>query len=282
MVLSIKGLNKSFGNKKVLNNLSYDFKNGIHGLLAPNGEGKTTLLRCICGLYNVSSNTIFFDDLPIKKLNDYSMKIGYLPQNFGMFKEFTVNNMLELSANLKGINKKEAASLIDDVLEKVNLEGEKHKKISTLSGGMIRRVGIAQALIGNPDILIFDEPTAGLDPEERLRFKNIVFQLGNEKIIIISTHIVEDVETLCDNILILKNGIVTVSGSCDTIANCAKDKLYILPKEEILKLNTPYSIQRYFDVNGKKYARVLSSENLPYEKAEPSVEDGYLCILKKF
>ena len=147
---------------------------------------------------------------------------------------------------------------------------------------MIRRIGIAQALLGNPDILIFDEPTAGLDPEERLRFKNIIFQLGSEKIIIISTHIVEDVESLCDNILILKDGNVLISGSCDKIANCAKGKLYVIPKEDIAKLNVPFSIQRYFEANGKKYARVLSSENLAYDKAEPSVEDGYLCILKRF
>ena len=211
-----------------------------------------------------------------KKINSI---IGYLPQNFGLFKELTVSEALQYFSNLKGIEASAAQKDIDNILNKVNLYNQKNEKIKSLSGGMIRRLGIAQALLGDPKILIFDEPTAGLDPEERLRFKNIISQIGNEKIVIISTHIVEDVESICNKIVIMKDGTIVKSGSCNEISESAKGMVYVLPQNELEIINTTYSIQKYFERDGNKLVRILSKIELPYNVVEPNVEDGYLCVL---
>ena len=189
-MLEINNVSKFFSKFKAVNEFTYKFDNGVYALLGPNGAGKSTLLRCITNLYSLTSGKITFDGIDIKDNKDFSSNIGYLPQSFGLFRELKVYEGLELIANIKNFQNYN----IDKVLELVNLEEKRMSKIGSLSGGMVRRLGIAQAIMGDPKVVIFDEPTAGLDPEERLRFKNIVNKIKNDKLIIISTHIVDDVE----------------------------------------------------------------------------------------
>lgn len=184
-MLKIDGLTYKFGKKAAVDCLSFEFTNGVYGLLGPNGSGKTTLMRCITGLYNVKGEHIFYNGKPVEKDKSFSRHVGYLPQKFGMYQHLTLNEMLLLIANMKGLDDKSARESVEKALRLVNLTDCAEKKVKALSGGMVRRAGIAQTLLGDPDILIFDEPTAGLDPEERLRFQSIISEIKKDKIILI-------------------------------------------------------------------------------------------------
>lgn len=210
--LELHNLTKKFRKRAVLNNISIELKPGVYGLLGLNGAGKTTLIRCLCKIYKTPKGTITYNG----KDCDFSQKIGYLPQNFGLFRNMKVKDMLELLAYIKG-NSTVSQKEIEEVLAKVNLLDRKNDRISSLSNGMIRRIGIAQALLNNPEIIIFDEPTTGLDPEERVRFKEIIKGLSDEKIIIISTHITEDVENVCNQCIILNSGDIVFADSVDSL-----------------------------------------------------------------
>lgn len=277
-MLSINNLNKSFGKKEVLKNFSYDFGSGVYGLLGPNGTGKTTLIRCITNLYDVKKAAILYNGKCIRKNNRYLSKVGYLPQKFGLFKDLKVKEMLKLLASLKNIDATDAD--IEKCVELVNLSDRINDKVGTLSGGMIRRLGIAQALLGDPDIIIFDEPTAGLDPEERLRFKNIISGIKEEKTVIISTHIVEDVEAVCDTVVIMKNGAVARSGSCGEIKKIAEGKTYLVPESESSLIKGDYAVQGQTEKDGRVMLKILTNNPQEFEKAAPNVEDGYICVLK--
>lgn len=279
-MLELKSLNKNFGKKVVLQNMDFKFEHKVYGLLGPNGAGKTTLIRCITKLYPVKENTIFYDGVTVEKSKQYLSRIGYLPQKFGMFKELKVTEMMELLANLKGLDKKEAKPAIEKVIEQVNLIDRMDSKIGALSGGMIRRLGIAQALLNDPDILILDEPTSGLDPEERLRFKNIISEIKQDKTIIISTHIVEDVEAVCDNVAIMKNGKIAFAGTCHEIEEKAAGKVYAVPEDELSKISGEYYLQKHFEQDGIKLAKLLTSTAQSVAPVQPNVEDGYICLLK--
>lgn len=280
-MLEIKNLSKKFGKKTVLNNIDYTFENGIYGLLGPNGSGKTTLIRAITGLYSVSKNTVIFNSVDTKNNKEFLSAVGYLPQSFGMFKELTVREMLTFFANIKGISKNDSEKDIVNTLKLVNLSDKIDSKVSKLSGGMIRRAGIAQALLGNPKVIIFDEPTVGLDPEERLRFKNIISNLPKDKVIIISTHIVEDVEALCEKIIIMNTGKILVSGTTQEIEKLAYNKVYLLPQSELSNVKSKYVVQKQYTEDGANFARILSESKLEYRKPELTIEDGYMYAIKK-
>lgn len=279
-MLAIKNLNKKFGKKVVLENFDYDFDCGVYGLLGPNGAGKTTLMRCITKLYNVKENTIFYNNKCIVKSKDYLTHIGYLPQKFGLFKELKVYEMMNLLANLKNIDHKKAKGMVEECIELVNLTDRTNSRVGTLSGGMIRRLGIAQALLGNPDIVIFDEPTAGLDPEERLRFKNIISHIKKDKAIIISTHIVEDVEAICNVVAIMKDKRIVSSGSCSQIEEIANGKTYMVPENEKDSIKGEYIIQKQLEKDGQIMLKILTNYSQTFEICTPNVEDGYICALK--
>lgn len=282
-MLELKGVSKKFRKKQVLNNIDFKFEKGIYGILGPNGAGKTTLIRCITQLYNLDAGNILYNDKSIAENKNFNDNIGYLPQKFGLFKELTVFEMLSAMAALKNISKDAVEQEVKRCITLVNLDEKINAKVKTLSGGMIRRMGIAQAILGNPEIIIFDEPTSGLDPEERLRFKNIVSKLKGEHIIIISTHIVEDVEALCDFVVIMNSGQIIKSGICSEIEGCAQNKVFELNEENSNLLNEPYHIQQQFEINGKRKLRVLSSLNIECDKitaVQPKVEDGYICLIK--
>lgn len=279
-MLTVRNLYKNFRKKEVLKGFTYDFDCGVYGLLGPNGTGKTTLIRCITGVYNIKKDTVLYNGKCITKDNDYLSAVGYLPQKFGLFKDLKVREMMELMASLKNVDKAKTKPMIEECVELVNLSDRMEDHVGTLSGGMIRRLGIAQALIGDPAIIIFDEPTAGLDPEERLRFKNIISQIKKDKVIIISTHIVEDVEASCDTVVIMKNGSIGASGSCSQIKEIAQGKTYLVPEDEKESIKGDYIIQRQFEENGCNVMKILSGSPQNLEQVNPSVEDGYICVLK--
>lgn len=269
-MLTIKECTKIFKKRKAIDGLSMQFENGVYGLLGPNGAGKTTLMRCICGLYRLNSGSI----------NSEGDTIGYLPQQFGMFKELTVFQMMEYFATLKKIEKEAQKEQIVFCIEQVNLTDRLHSRVSTLSGGMIRRIGVAQAILGSPHTILFDEPTAGLDPEERTRFKNVVAKMRGERTIIISTHIVSDIEAACDLVMIMNEGKLVTAGVPSEIAGIAKGKVYLVKEELETSLSGNFFLKDRIEDGGNKMLRVLSSQEQPGNAVAPTMEDGYLCAIK--
>lgn len=198
-MMQIKNLKKSYGKKQAIKDLSLQAENGVYGILGPNGAGKTTLMKCIVGLENYEGKIVY----------EKEKGIGYLPQKFSLFRQLKVGEAMEYITALKKAEVKD----IDGILGKVNLLEEKNTKIKNLSGGMLRRLGIAQALVGNPAVLVVDEPTVGLDPKERIRFRNLLAELEEERTILITSHIVEDMDAIADYILLMKEGEIVASGT---------------------------------------------------------------------
>jgi ABC-2 type transport system ATP-binding protein len=279
-MLSLQGVTKKFRRKMVLEQLDYTFHPGIYGLLGPNGAGKTTLMRCIAGLYRIDDGDIQFRGQSIKNNTEYLSHFGYLPQQFGLFKDLKVMDMMLLLANVKGVDSAIAESMVTRCVEMVNLSERLHHRVATLSGGMVRRLGIAQALLNEPDVIVFDEPTAGLDPEERLRFKNLIGDLRKDKIVIISTHIVEDVEAVCDTIAIMNGKHIAREGTTAEIASLAQGKVYIVPEREKAAIQGNYVLQKQSEANGLRQLTILSNHPQSFPAASPSIEDGYICELK--
>ena len=214
MELVIDRLTKQFQNKIAVDRVSLRLHSGVFGLLGANGAGKTTLMRMLCGILQPTSGTITFDGIDVSE-EGYRAILGYLPQDFGYYPEFTAMDFLIYMAALKGLPKPSAKRRANELLELVGLEDMGRKKIKTFSGGMKQRLGIAQALLNNPKLLILDEPTAGLDPKERVRFRNLIGQLGKDSIVLLSTHIVSDIEHIADEVLMMKDGNLIYHGAWD-------------------------------------------------------------------
>ena len=214
MELVIDRLTKQFQNKIAVDRVSLRLNNGVYGLLGTNGAGKTTLMRMLCGILQPTSGTITFDGMDVRE-EGYRAILGYLPQDFGYYPEFTAMDFLLYMAALKGLPKRSAKRRANELLELVGLQDMGRKKIKTFSGGMKQRLGIAQALLNDPKLLILDEPTAGLDPKERVRFRNLIQQLGKDSIVLLSTHIVSDIEHIADEVLMMKDGTLIYNGTWD-------------------------------------------------------------------
>ena len=205
MELFLDRVSKQYQNKIAVDRISLKLHKGVYGLLGANGAGKTTLMRMICGILKPTNGTITFNGLDVTT-EEYRANLGYLPQDFGYYPEFTGRNFLLYMATLKGLTKTQAKRKTDEVLELVNLQENARKKIKTYSGGMKQRLGIAQALLNDPLLLVLDEPTSGLDPKERVRFRNLIAELGKTSIVILSTHVVSDIEHIDNTVLMMKNG----------------------------------------------------------------------------
>jgi ABC-2 type transport system ATP-binding protein len=283
MKLTINSLSKTYANGvTALREVSLTLSNGMFGLLGPNGAGKSSLMRTIATLQEADSGTVFLDDLDV--LNDKTrvrQLLGYLPQEFGVYPKISAERMLDHIAQLKGVgNTGERKDLVLGLLEKVNLFKDRKKHLGTYSGGMKQRFGIAQALIGDPKLIIVDEPTAGLDPAERNRFYNLLSQLGQNTIVILSTHIVEDVSTLCSNFAIICLGEVLYAGDPETAVKELEGKVYskAINQSEIKYYRDVYNVISTQLKSGKLHIRILQADSQPQDgfiSSAPNLEDVY-------
>ena len=214
MRLSVDRITKQYNNKIAVDRVSFNLTEGVTGLLGANGAGKTTLMRMMAGILTPTSGEILADGISVQA-EEYRALLGYLPQDFGYYPEFSAREFVQYVAALKGIEKKKAKMKTEELLEVVGLSDVAGKKIKTFSGGMKQRVGIAQALVNDPKILILDEPTAGLDPKERVRFRNLIAEIGKDTIILFSTHIVSDIEHIASNVLMMRDGQLIYEGKWD-------------------------------------------------------------------
>ncbi len=268
MQLQIENLTKKYEDYKAVDSISYTMTNGIYGLLGANGAGKTTLMKMLCTLLKPTSGTIYCDGKDILELGDeYRKKLGYLPQDFGYYPYFTAEQYLMRVALLKGILNQEAAKKISFLLEKVGLVKNK-KMIKTFSGGMIRRLGIAQAMLNDPRILILDEPTVGLDPNERIRFRQLISELSEDRIVLLSTHIVSDVEHIANNIIMMKKGNFKFCGSRDKLLSDSDISAWICKVEHKIsnELEKKYKVSSIKRDSELVELRVLSKDK-PYREA---------------
>ncbi len=278
-MLEVKQVSKKFRKKKAIDSVNINLDKGIYGLLGENGAGKTTLIRCITGLYKVSDGEIKWDKKNIKDEKEFCDLIGYLPQYFEGLKELTVWENMEYFAHLKDLPNLQVKARIEDSLKKVNLLENKDVKAKNLSGGMKRRLGIAQAILNNPRIIIFDEPTAGLDPKERLRFQNLISDYkSKESITIISTHIVSDIEALCNYIIVMKAGKVLGLYEASELANIANGKVYSLTEEQYARQKENCYMVSKSQEEDKIKIRVLSKKVIEGKKEMANIEDGYLWL----
>ena len=214
MRLTVDRLSKQYKNKIAVDRVSFNLTEGVTGLLGANGAGKTTLMRMITGILAPTSGDITADGIPVQT-EEYRAILGYLPQDFGYYPEFTAKEFIQYIAALKGLEKRHAKRKTDELLEVVGLSDVANKKIKTFSGGMKQRVGIAQAIVNDPKILILDEPTAGLDPKERVRFRNLIAEIGKNTIVLFSTHIVSDIDSIAKSLLMMRDGQIIYEGTWD-------------------------------------------------------------------
>ena len=282
MELKLINLTKSFGNKTAVNGITVTLKPGVYGLLGANGAGKTTLMRMICDVLSPTDGEICVDTNSAKSMGEnYRKLLGYLPQHFGYYPDYTALEFMYYIAALKGISKSKAKRQITQLLELVSLSGVANKKIKTFSGGMKQRLGIAQAVLGNPKILILDEPTAGLDPKERVKFRNLIADFAKEKIVILSTHIVSDIEYIADYILIMKEGRLISNKPAGEITHEIDGKVWscTIPESKIDKVNAYYSVVNlHHGENGNAIVRIVS-DSKPFSiavPAQPTLEDLYI------
>lgn len=281
MELILDRLTKQYGSKIALDRVDATFQPGIYGLLGANGAGKTTMMRLICDILKPTSGQVTFNGRDVRDLGEnYRAIIGYLPQDFGYYPNFTAMNFLFYMASLKGLNTRYAKEKALELLENVNLSEVKNKKIKTFSGGMKQRLGIAQAFLNNPKILILDEPTAGLDPKERVKFRNLISSFAENRIVILSTHIVTDIEYIADEILVIKNGTLLKKSAeniiIKEIANCVWE--CHVTKQEAYSLKNRFTVCNSKTENGKIILRIIS-EHKPCDTAvsvSPCLEDLYL------
>ena len=282
MELVINHLSKTYSNGvHALKDVSLTLNNGMFGLLGPNGAGKSSLMRTVATLQEADAGTIFLDGLDVlKSKTEMRQLLGYLPQEFGVYPKISAERMLDHIAQLKGIgNNAERKELVAALLNNVNLGKDKKKNLGTYSGGMKQRFGIAQALIGNPKLIIVDEPTAGLDPAERNRFYNLLSQLGENTIVILSTHIVEDVSTLCSNFAIICQGEVLYTGEPDVAVNEMDGRIFTkaVEKAELNFYKDDFSVISTQLKTGKLHIRILADTDPGngFVPAIPNLEDVY-------
>ncbi len=281
MELQLQDLRKQYGEKCAVNNVSANLAPGVYGLLGANGAGKTTLMRMICGVLKPTSGSIRLNGKTVEQLGEqYYTHLGYMPQDFGFYPDFTAREFMLYMAAVKGLDKRLAKKRTENLLHMVNLSDVADKKIKSYSGGMKQRLGIAQAELNSPSILILDEPTAGLDPKERVRFRNLISDFAKEKIVILSTHIVSDVSYIADTILMMKQGHFLLQEPMSTVTDSIRGKVWELLVDErtAAEYSRKFSVVNLHHENDMVRLRMIE-ETAPGEDAqmmEPGLEDLFL------
>lgn len=288
MQLIIKNLNKVYPNGvKALNNINLTINKGMFGLLGPNGAGKSTLMRTVAALQDPDSGSIHLGDIDVVKQKTELRKVlGYLPQDFGFYPKVSAVTLLEHFAVLKGItHKKERRELIDALLHQTNLFEVRKRNVSEYSGGMRQRFGIAQALLGNPKLIIVDEPTAGLDPAERNRFHNVLSEIGEQVIVILSTHIVDDVKSLCNQMVVMNKGMILLEGTPKQAVETVQGKIWrtSVEKEELQDYRSRFQVISHHVSEGKMLIHVYADDkpDAAFEPVEAGLEDVYFSSILK-
>ena len=286
MQLTLDRLTKQYGSKIALDRIDATFEPGIYGLLGANGAGKTTMMRLICDILKPTSGEVTFNGTNIREMGEsYRAAIGYLPQDFGYYPNFTAMNFLLYMASLKGLNARYAKEKSLELLETVNLSEVKDKKIKTFSGGMKQRLGIAQAMLNDPRILILDEPTAGLDPKERVRFRNLISAFSKDRIVILSTHIVSDVEFIAEEIIMMKSGQIIHFGNPQEITSEINGQVWecTVPTAYAEKYAASYNTSNLRNTSENQTILRIVGDRPPMENAvrvQPTLEDLYLFYFK--
>lgn len=282
MQLQITNLSKTYSNGvKAMNNINLTINKGMFGLLGPNGAGKSTLMRTIATLQNADSGSIMLGNIDvINQKNELRKVLGYLPQDFGFYPKVSALNLLDHFAILKGIsNKSERKQLVDSLLQQTNLFEARKRNVSDFSGGMRQRFGIAQALIGNPQLIIVDEPTAGLDPQERNRFHNILSEIGEQVIVILSTHIVDDVKQLCNQMVVMNKGGIIVEGTPKQTVQNIQGTIWetSIDKEQLTTYKKQFKVISNHISEGKMIIRVVHNvqPSLEFASVDANLEDVY-------
>lgn len=287
MQLTINNVSKQYGKNRALNDVSLSIESGVYGILGANGAGKTTLINILIGVLPQTSGEILFDNVDIRKLGTkYLDIIGYMPQYPKFYPNFRVDEFLDYMCCIKGIPTGKSSGIIKNVLKEVNMDEHSKKKIRELSGGMRQRVGIAQAILNNPKILVLDEPTAGLDPSERIRFRNIISKISKNRIVLIATHIVSDIEYIANQVIILKNGYLVQKGTIEEL--CAQENGRIweaeIPDNEVQKVMDCYLVSNLRRENDNINVKIISNEkpdDTIFRVATPHLEDVFLDIFNR-
>lgn len=286
MEFLINHISKQYGSKMAVNDFSATMTDGVYALLGPNGAGKTTLMRIICDILRPTAGDISLDGVNIKTLGeDYRQQLGYLPQNFGYYPNFTGWDFMMYFAALKGLPKFAAQERCCELLEMTGLYSVRGKKLKTYSGGMRQRIGIAQALINDPKILILDEPTAGLDPKERAKFRNIISNLSADRIVLLSTHIVSDIEYIANQIMIMKNGTMALQGNRENICDPIQGMVWTcnVNAADVDNISSKYVVSSLRHMENTVEMRVVSQIK-PFDNASPvspNLEDLYLYFFRE-
>lgn len=263
MELTISDLTKDFGSFRAVDHVTFTMHSGVYGLLGVNGAGKTTLMRMLTTLIHPTGGEIRWDGQDVFQMDSaYRKLLGYLPQDFGYYPDFSIYDYLMYIASIKGIRPAAAKQRALRLLKQVGLSQAGHKKMKTLSGGMKRRVGIAQAMLNDPKILILDEPTAGLDPNERIRFRNLISELSEDRIVLLSTHIVSDIEYIASEILLMKDGRITLSGTVEEVIASLPERVWVfsIPREQVDRYLAAYRVSNLKTTPAGATLRVLSAD----------------------
>lgn len=282
--IKIRNLNQYYGKKQALTDVDLTIRTGMFGLLGRNGAGKTTLMKVIATLLPLSEGEVSVCGRNARHPQEIRKIVGYLPQDFSMYPNMTVYEAMDYLGVLSGLGKAERRKRIPELLEKVNLRNDRRKKVKALSGGMKRRLGIAQAILHDPKALIVDEPTAGLDPEERVRFRNLLCEIAEDRIVILSTHIVGDIEATCEDIAVLDEGNVIYQGTVSDLIAMTEGKVYSaeISKRELELLKKEYIVTSMLTLGNNVMARFLAEER-PFASAklcEAGVEDAYMYLMQ--
>lgn len=282
----LKNVSKSYGKKKAVDSIDLTIHEGMFGLLGRNGAGKTTLMKILATLHNPTAGKVTVNGIDIREAKKIRSMTGYLPQDFSMYGGMTAYEAMDYLGTLSGMKKEERKTRIPELLEKVNLSANHRTKVKAMSGGMRRRLGIAQAILHNPRILIVDEPTAGLDPEERVRFRNLLCEIAQERIVILSTHIVGDIEATCEDIAVLDSGKLIFKGTVRELLEMTEGKVYTaeVSRMELEELKEKHIVTAILSKGSMAEVRFLSEKGIPFEKAvpvEPNAEDAYLYLMGK-